>query len=144
MKNPLIIQELNKVASLNGGILRPEDVVSEARNNQSPLHDYFDWNNTSAAHAYRLEQARRLIRVTVTVLPNTNSTERVWVNLKSERKDEDGGYRTLVSVLSHKELRSQLLNQAVEDMEYFAEKYQRLEELSEVFSVMKKFTVKNN
>lgn len=142
MKNPIVIQELNRIASENGGILRPEDVVNEAENKNSPLHDCFDWNDKSAAHAHRLEQARRLIRVIVNVIPSSDRQERVWVNLKNERNDEEGGYRTMVSVLSESDLRSQLLEQAMDDMEYFTEKYQHLQELSEVFSSMKKVRVR--
>ena len=42
--------------------LLPSTVVQSARPASSPLHDQFDWDDGSAAHAFRLEQARRLIR----------------------------------------------------------------------------------
>jgi hypothetical protein len=44
------------------GYLRPESVVAAAKDPDSPLHSHFDWNNDSAAHKHRLEQARALIR----------------------------------------------------------------------------------
>ena len=40
---------------------KPETVVADARSPSSPLHDYFDWNDETAAHARRLDVARRLI-----------------------------------------------------------------------------------
>lgn len=39
-----------------------EDVVRAATPKSHPLHDHFEWDNRVAGHAYRLEQARRLIR----------------------------------------------------------------------------------
>jgi hypothetical protein len=44
------------------GRLEPERVVEEARDPKSPLHPFFEWDDTSAAHAHRLSQARGLIR----------------------------------------------------------------------------------
>ena len=44
------------------GRLVPTAVVEAAADPDSPLHNYFTWDNDEAAKAYRLEQARRLIR----------------------------------------------------------------------------------
>lgn len=42
--------------------LTPEIVVEDASDPGSPLHTLFDWDDSSAAHKYRLVQARTLIR----------------------------------------------------------------------------------
>lgn len=142
-KDNSIIEELERIAKQNDGILQPEIVVEEARRPSSPLHSKFTWDDTEAAHQYRLYQARTLIRVVVQMIPNTaDSHERVWVSLKKDRITEGGGYRTLVSVLSDNDLREQLLQQALEDMTYFQEKYTHLQELSEVFSAIRTVRVK--
>ena len=60
-----------------GGRLTPESVVAAARDPQSPLHDRFEWDDTAAANAWRLVQARQLIRsvhVNVTVDDRVIST----------------------------------------------------------------------
>lgn len=138
-----VIEELERIAKQNDGILQPEIVVEEARRPSSPLHSKFTWDDTEAAHQYRIYQARNLIRVVVQMIPNTaDSHERVWVSLKKDRENEGGGYRTLVSVLSDNDLREQLLQQAFEDMEYFQEKYSKLQELTEIFSAMNTVRVK--
>jgi len=51
------------------GELRPEAVLEDARNPNSPLHDYFTWDDKEAADQLRLLQARALIRVAVRYLP---------------------------------------------------------------------------
>lgn len=44
------------------GSLTPAIVVEEASEPDHPLHSRFQWDDASAAHAFRLEQARSLIR----------------------------------------------------------------------------------
>lgn len=60
-KRDLIINRLDEIASRNGGRLRPEDVVADAKDEQSPLHDQFTWDDKRAAHKRRLDEARTLI-----------------------------------------------------------------------------------
>ena len=142
-KNAKVIAELQRIAAANGGILLPENVVEEARRKSSPLHSRFEWDDDKAAHEYRIWQARQLISVTVSFLPSkTQSPERIWVSLKEDRKGA-GGYRPLVAVLSDADLRQQLLSDALEDLEFFQEKYKKLTELAEVFSAASRVQVKN-
>jgi hypothetical protein len=137
-KTNKVVAELKRIAKENGGLLQPETVVEEARPATSPLHSRFTWDNTEAAHQYRIWQARQLIRVTVEVLAGTEETTEVFVSLTTDRERESGGYRTMVSVLSNRDMRSQLLEDARNDMRLFEEKYAKLTELAEVFSAMKK------
>ena len=44
------------------GRLSPPDVVTEAQNPDSLLHEFFEWDDGIAGAKYRLEQARTLIR----------------------------------------------------------------------------------
>lgn len=65
---------LERLAAANGGCLTPEMVVQEASAEDSPLHDEFEWNDTKAGAAFRLEQARaviRKVRIEVTVQEHT-------------------------------------------------------------------------
>ena len=44
------------------GVLTPLQVVEHAIEPDSPLHPYFEWDDTIAGHRFRLEQAGGLIR----------------------------------------------------------------------------------
>lgn len=44
-----------------GGELPPKDVVDRARDRQSVLHSYFEWDDKVGGEKYRLQQARHLI-----------------------------------------------------------------------------------
>lgn len=68
--------ELARLNTKHGG-LRPSVVVKAAEPETSPLHSEFEWNDSKAGREYRLEQARRLIRVTVTVIEHGDGTTTV-------------------------------------------------------------------
>jgi len=43
-------------------LLTPETVVEAARDPRSPLHSQFEWDDEAAGEAYRIQQARALIK----------------------------------------------------------------------------------
>lgn len=60
-----VVVELERIRS-EVGALQPEVVLASAEDEASALHQHFDWDDAHAAHEYRLETARRLIRAVVT------------------------------------------------------------------------------
>lgn len=60
MVNATIEKELRALHSRDG-VLTCEAVLDAARPKNSPLHDYFTWDNSRAAERYRLIEAGRLI-----------------------------------------------------------------------------------
>lgn len=123
--------ELDKLTI--GGVLKPEDVVAFARDKQTALHSCFTWDDTEAAHQYRLVQARQIIRVFVVVEPGAPRNVRAFVSLTPDRKKEGGGYRPLVSVMSDGELYQQLLQDALRELSAMQQRYRRIKELEKVF-----------
>lgn len=130
-------QEIERLRKAHGGILKPEDVVEAARARSSPLHRCFTWDDDTAAHQWRLEQARRLLRIFVTVIGNGEQPResRMYVSLSTDREKE-GGYRAIADVLSDAEMRATLLMDAELDMLRFRQKYAGLVELASVFKSM--------
>lgn len=57
-----VLKELEIVRRKDDGKLLPESVVERARSARSPLHSFFEWDDTAAAAQHRLWQARNLIR----------------------------------------------------------------------------------
>lgn len=95
---------LKKLADLGGGRLTPDSVVEDAKSPRSPLHDWFEWDDTEAAHQWRLTQARELIRSvrvevqtehrTVSTVryvrdPNAGNDEQGYVEVARLRKESD-------------------------------------------------------
>lgn len=51
----------------HGGKFIPEEFVLEARSKQHPAHKWFTWDDTKAAHQWRLVQARQFVRVRIEI-----------------------------------------------------------------------------
>lgn len=110
------------------GEARPDAVVDLARDPDSPLHPCFEWDDTKAAEAHRLDQARYILRAVVIVREDApDTTIRAFVNAERE-----GGWKTIEAVLADPTSRDLLLEQAKRDLEAFVRKYHALEELSGV------------
>jgi len=120
--------------------LTPTAVVNHAKNPKSPLHRFFDWNDSTAAEKHRLEQARGLIQsVKIRIQADPDSAPRIvraFVRI-SDSKNRSS-YKPMLDVLSKKEWRAQLLSDAFEEMEIFERKYRELTELVEVFEAVAK------
>lgn len=128
---------LNDLQQASHGLLLPEAVVEQAKDETSPLHGYFEWSDTDAAAAYRLAQARSLIRVfTVEVkIQGSQKPEKVraFVSLRPDRK-AGNGYRAMADVLDDELQYKQLLTDALADAQTFKRKYSMLKEVEAVLA----------
>lgn len=87
------------------GKLTPEQVVEAARDRKSVLHALFEWDDAKAASAWRLEQARGLIRsvqVMVTVGQDRTISVPVYVRDPNAESDEQG-YQALDDIKDNPE-----------------------------------------
>ena len=128
---------LRRVAKENDGMVLPEVVVDAARPESSPLHKYFTWEDTEAAEKWRIHEARNLLRVTVEYIGTDKNPVRVFVSLTNDREDE-GGYRVTADVMDDAELYRMMLQDALDELESFRRKYERIKELRAIFREAKK------
>src|SRR5262245_57100424 len=123
-------EELSALA--DNGKLRAQDVVGWARENpDSQLHAHFEWDEGKAAHQYRLEQARRLIRVYVNVVPTESGPVemRAFFSLPSDRVQPGGGYRRAEDVLRNRKWLKQLAEDFVRQHERVNRNFEFFREL---------------
>jgi hypothetical protein len=98
-------QALEAIAAKHDGILRPEDVVMEAASPDHPLHDQFEWSDQNAAHSYRVDQARTLIRsVKVETKTTTRTLSTVYYVRDPNATADQGGYVNLPRLKTDAEL----------------------------------------
>jgi prophage tail gpP-like protein len=130
-----IAAELELIAKRGGGVIKPERVVEFARNEKTALHSQFTWDDGEAAEAYRLWQARQVIRVCVRYVgENDDKPTRAYVSLVEDRVE--GGYRPITAVMADAEMRESLLAQAKAEMKRWSAKYRELTELASVFAAI--------
>jgi hypothetical protein len=82
MSAPLI-RELQVIRD-EFGALNAELVVGVASNPEHPLHSRFEWDDTIAAHKYRLDQAGQLLRVMFVVDLKKPTDMRAFVAVKGQ------------------------------------------------------------
>jgi|SRR3990170_5874 len=130
--NGEIKEELEEIRSQNNGILYPEKIIEYAKNPETKLHSKFEWNDSDAAHLYRIAQAQQVIRVVMTIIPNTNKETRMYVSLSNDRT-ADGAYRHVVDVLSDETSKMQLIHDVLSELRAFQRKFEVLQDVSEHF-----------
>jgi hypothetical protein len=120
------------------GSIKPETVIKEAGKPRNPLHKFFEWDDTKAAHEHRLWQARSLIKsVHVKIIGDTrlDKAVRAFVNVPSN-DGKDRQYENIVSVMSDTAKREYLLKKAENEIKNWRDRYEDLEEFSLVFSAI--------
>jgi hypothetical protein len=136
------LEALKVIAARDGGFLRPEAVVEEARDEKSPLHGAFCWDDTKAAHLYRLDQAQRLIRkFHITVEHSVEAIEvPVFIGVSSDRKSDKANnpYRLTTDIAKDATLLSVAENDALEQLRGIRNRYSFLKRLKEVWSAIDK------
>lgn len=121
--------ELEKIETANGR-LDPKDVVEVARDKKHPLHQFFDWNNKSAAEAWRVQQARDLIRrCKLTIVVNDVSIK-IARYVRDPEKQEDvpneTGYVSVKHVSGSEEDAGAILKYALETAAGHIRRYRHL------------------
>ena len=83
--------------------LTPQLVVDTARDEAHPLHERFEWNDKVAGEAYRLDQARRLIRSVRVVYKEADDKEGARsIRAYHAIRDEQGtSYRPVEEVVEN-------------------------------------------
>lgn len=128
-------EEIDRLLAKYGQSLKAEQVLEEARSKKSPIHNAFDWNDTTAARAYRLEQARRLLRsVRVVIITPKGSEITTRVTVTTEDPEESGRvYSATEYAMSSEKMRNSILRQALAELKAFRHKYATLSELASLF-----------
>lgn len=114
--------------------LVPEAVVKDATNPHSPLHSYFDWDQSEAAQKWRVHQARLLInRVRVEVITDDHEPVRVrgFIATEAVTGEFGGGYVSVDDVEREKKDAAAVLASIERDIGRLRRKYRGYEELFE-------------
>lgn len=129
-------EELERIKKAGNGLLEPANVVEAARNEASPIHDHFEWDDAVAAESFRQDQARELVRCLTIDISRSNvepKTVRAFVNVEI---GEQRGYVASVTAMSSEELRKQVLARAFAELEAWRARHAELTELARIFSAM--------
>lgn len=120
-------------------------IVQDAKQEDSPLHDYFEWDNEVAAQGYRIEQARYLIRHINIVVKTPNGGEEevrafhsVTIKESPAANQRGVSYLSLQRILSDSEQRQELIDKAFKELESWRRRYHTYKELAKVVETVDK------
>lgn len=121
------------------GAVTAHGLLDAARSRNSPIHRFFDWNDSSAAEKYRLSQARMLIRCVVVEVDGVETRKyvppvyvdgkhRAYVEIEMARHDES--------------IWEQVLERALKEAILWKLKYGHLKELTIVTDAIRRVEAK--
>lgn len=126
-------EHLEQLRVQHGGITA-EIVLWDASREGSPITPAFEWDDTKAAHEYRLQQARNLVNHIVVLREDGQLPTRAFVFIESS--GDDGQYQSVEVALSDVDMRREVLERALKELEAFRRKYAELTELARVFAAI--------
>jgi hypothetical protein len=115
--------------------------VREAAKEESPLHNWFDWNDNEASEKWRMHQARMLVaRVRVKVMYEGDlKSYKQYLNVTvKDDGNKSRGYLSSSKVMSDADLKNQVLLKAIQEAEYWKRSYEEYTELADIFKVIEK------
>ena len=119
-----ITSELLKIQGKQG-ILTAEGVLKEAKKKRHPLHNHFDWDDTTAGKRWRVHQANMLIaQAKVTVVDHEETRVHAFVSVKTEEgrqfvytADAMGDNRLLLQIFDQLNTRIENIQEQLNSMD---------------------------
>ena len=139
--NKAVLNEIIAIEKKDG--LTAETLLEKAKDDNSSLHDFFEWDDTVAAEKWRLVQARNVINEVKILVDDTEmyAFESVRVNAVTEENSERE-YKSIVEILGTSEYKSQLIERAIHEIQHWKKRYEEITELSPIFDSIKKTNTK--
>jgi len=126
-----VLNELSKE-----GAVTARDVVDAARSTNSPLRDYFEWDNKVAGDLWRVETARRILRsINVRYLEGkeVHVARAFQIVRTSAYESEPRRYRTFQVLHGDSAFAAQMMDSAFEDLQGWKRKYEPYVEIWTTF-----------
>lgn len=126
-------ERVEAIRARSGGSVTPEQLVEDGRDEASPLHTCFEWDNERAADKYRLQQAGHIIRCLTIEIPD-DRREPVRALVSVTQPDGERAYTAVTDAMADPAMRAQVMNAALSEIKGWRRRYTRLEEFGKLFT----------
>lgn len=108
-----------------GDSYTPEEIVEKANDPDSELHKCFEWDDTVAAHKYRLTQAQLIVRSLVVTEERTDEKKNPPIISRAivSTNENNNRYEKVTVAVRNEENYERLCNAALRELEVFKRKY---------------------
>lgn len=128
--------EIDRVRDRNGGLVSADLMVQYGRRTKGVWHQLLEWDDQKAGHEHRLSQARTIIGA-LQVIKMTGGGEpkviRAYVNI---RRGEERAYTSINDAMRDADLREQVVQQALRELESWRVRYKEYNELAQVMAAI--------
>lgn len=144
------VGELVAELEARDGVCTAEALVDASRDERSPLHRWFEWNDTLAAQHFRLHQARHVLRNLVLIRESAapDSQPRALPALVAVPIVREGesvhGYMSAERALADHDLRALVLAEALTQLRGLQRRYGHLRELATVWQAIERAATEAN
>lgn len=140
-----VIKEIIEIDKSVG--LTAENLLNRAKDKKSLLHDFFDWDNSSAAEKWRLHEARHVVNEIKIIVDQKSlyNYENVKVTILSPETGEliqERQYKSHVDIMNSEDFRKQMITTALNHITYWEDKYKHYKELQPIFNSIHKVKTK--
>jgi hypothetical protein len=117
--------------------LTAKSVLEDARRARSPLHKYFEWDDTVAAEKWRLNQASDLVRSVRVIIEETGEEPRemrAFVSVYGEQKKKV--YLPAIEAMEDEDYRKQILDRLKKELTDVKKRYCTILDVAELFDAI--------
>lgn len=127
-----VVAELNKISTET---ITPEQVLDAARDENSLLHRFFEWDDSVAAEKYRKTQAQQiLLKITYVKDDYDTKPKRYYHNVTYST----GEYHPVDFIFQHEDAYSLLKKRAIDYLRGAESKFSEVKELDSVWESIRK------
>lgn len=133
--NKKVIKEILSIEKQKG--LTAETIIAQAKNKTSPLHNFFEWEDSVAGENWRLHQARMLINEVKIIVGErvVSAYENIDVSVDENSNRE---YKPFKEIITNKTYRLQMIKRAIDSIAYWREQNAIYSELNPIFVAIDK------
>ena len=110
----------------------PEQIVDKAKDESTELHKCFEWDDSAAAHKYRLSQAQGIVRCLVLVNEKVEDKELPKVRAIVSTNMRENTYEPVKITVRNVDSYERLKAEALRELEAFRKKYAVIEEIGDI------------
>lgn len=125
-----VVAELSKI---NSDAITPEQVLDAARDENSLLHQFFEWDDSVAAEKYRKSQAQQmLLKITYVTDDEDTKPKRYFHNISYST----GEYHPVEFIFKHEDAYEMLKKRAIDYLRVAQNKFAEVKELQAVWDAI--------
>lgn len=114
------------------GLVTREAFLDASRDEKSPTHSMFEWDDTIAAEKWRLDESRKIITALQIVYEDNNKQEKTAPAVINVVAEKTAKYQNIITALSAEESRELIIKRLKNEVSQLIERNRHIDELADI------------